>query len=215
MTQQDIAAQVRTIALEAKQAARTLAYASTARKNAVLQYVVERPARVRVAGRARRQRARHGLCPGCQPERRHARPAAPRPTRGSLAIAGDIEAVMRLPDPVGQIESLRELESGISAGRMSVPLGVIAMIYESRPNVTADAAALCIKSGNALHPARWQGGLPLGAGARSVVRGRAGGRGAAQRRRVACCRPPSARPPWRCSASTASSTSPFRAAARG
>lgn len=64
-------------------------------------------------------------------------------------IASDIEAVVRLPDPVGQLERLRELESGIRAGRMMVPLGVIAIIYESRPNVTADAAALCIKSGNA------------------------------------------------------------------
>jgi glutamate-5-semialdehyde dehydrogenase len=65
------------------------------------------------------------------------------------AIAADIDAVVRLPDPVGQLERLRELESGIRAGRMMVPLGVIAIIYESRPNVTADAAALCIKSGNA------------------------------------------------------------------
>jgi glutamate-5-semialdehyde dehydrogenase len=65
------------------------------------------------------------------------------------STARDIDAVIALPDPVGQIDRMGPLDSGIRAGRMSVPLGVIAMIYESRPNVTADAATLCIKSGNA------------------------------------------------------------------
>src|SRR5712691_11102713 len=54
-----------------------------------------------------------------------------------------------LPDPVGEISELREQPSGIRVGRMRVPLGVIGIIYESRPNVTADAAALCLKAGNA------------------------------------------------------------------
>jgi len=66
-----------------------------------------------------------------------------------LAIADDVDSVRRLPDPVGQIDRFRTMPSGVRAGRMSVPLGVVAMIYESRPNVTSDAAALCIKSGNA------------------------------------------------------------------
>jgi glutamate-5-semialdehyde dehydrogenase len=65
------------------------------------------------------------------------------------AMATGLEQVAKLPDPVGQIGELRRQPSGIRVGRMRVPLGVIGIIYESRPNVTADAAALCLKSGNA------------------------------------------------------------------
>ncbi|MCG6877010.1 MAG: glutamate-5-semialdehyde dehydrogenase [Betaproteobacteria bacterium] len=65
------------------------------------------------------------------------------------AMAQGVETVAGLPDPVGEVSELREQPTGIKVGRMRVPLGVIGIIYESRPNVTADAAALCIKSGNA------------------------------------------------------------------
>ena len=65
------------------------------------------------------------------------------------AMAEGLEQVARLPDPVGKISELHEQPSGIKVGRMRVPLGVIGIIYESRPNVTADAAALCLKAGNA------------------------------------------------------------------
>jgi len=65
------------------------------------------------------------------------------------AMAEGLEQVAKLPDPVGQISELHQQPSGIKVGRMRVPLGVIGIIYESRPNVTADAAALCLKSGNA------------------------------------------------------------------
>ena len=64
-------------------------------------------------------------------------------------MAEGLEQVAKLPDPVGQISELHQQPSGIKVGRMRVPLGVIGIIYESRPNVTADAAALCLKSGNA------------------------------------------------------------------
>lgn len=64
-------------------------------------------------------------------------------------MAGGVEQVAALPDPVGEISDLKYRPSGIQVGKMRVPLGVIGIIYESRPNVTADAAALCIKSGNA------------------------------------------------------------------
>ncbi len=64
-------------------------------------------------------------------------------------MAEGLEQIARLPDPVGAITDLRERPSGIRVGRMRVPLGVIGIIYESRPNVTADAAGLCLKSGNA------------------------------------------------------------------
>jgi glutamate-5-semialdehyde dehydrogenase len=65
------------------------------------------------------------------------------------AMAEGLEQVAKLPDPVGEISELREQPSGIKVGKMRVPLGVIGIIYESRPNVTADAAALCLKAGNA------------------------------------------------------------------
>jgi glutamate-5-semialdehyde dehydrogenase len=70
------------------------------------------------------------------------------PSRIEAMIAG-LKQVAALPDPVGEISDLSFRPSGIQVGRMRVPLGVIGIIYESRPNVTVDAAALCLKSGNA------------------------------------------------------------------
>ena len=64
-------------------------------------------------------------------------------------MAAGVEAVAALADPVGQISERARRPSGIEVARMRVPLGVVGIIYESRPNVTADAAALCLKSGNA------------------------------------------------------------------
>ncbi|MGZ5971423.1 MAG: glutamate-5-semialdehyde dehydrogenase [Polyangiales bacterium] len=66
------------------------------------------------------------------------------------AIARAVEEIVALPDPVGRVDGLVRRPSGITVGRMNVPLGVIAMIYEARPNVTIDAAALCLKSGNSV-----------------------------------------------------------------
>ena len=65
------------------------------------------------------------------------------------AMAEGLTQIAALPDPVGQIDDMNARPSGITVGRMRVPLGVIGIIYESRPNVTADAAGLCLKSGNA------------------------------------------------------------------
>jgi glutamate-5-semialdehyde dehydrogenase len=65
------------------------------------------------------------------------------------AMAEGLRQIAALPDPVGEVTELRYRPSGIQVGRMRVPLGVIAIIYESRPNVTADAGGLCLKSGNA------------------------------------------------------------------
>ena len=65
------------------------------------------------------------------------------------AMAEGLEQIAALPDPVGAVTDLSPMPSGIRVGRMRVPLGVIGIIYESRPNVTADAAGLCLKSGNA------------------------------------------------------------------
>jgi len=70
------------------------------------------------------------------------------PTSIQAMIAG-LQQIAALPDPVGEISNLSYQPSGIQVGQMRVPLGVIGIIYESRPNVTVDAAALCLKSGNA------------------------------------------------------------------
>ncbi len=71
-------------------------------------------------------------------------------TANSIAdMADGLRQIARLADPIGEISELEKQPSGIKVGRMRVPLGVIAIIYESRPNVTADAAGLCLKAGNA------------------------------------------------------------------
>ncbi len=69
--------------------------------------------------------------------------------KGVEAMAQGLEQVATLPDPIGAISDMQRRPSGIQVGKMRVPLGVVGIIYEARPNVTADAAALCLKSGNA------------------------------------------------------------------
>ncbi len=69
--------------------------------------------------------------------------------KGVATMAEGLEQIATLPDPIGEITDLKYRPSGIQVGRMRVPLGVIGIIYEARPNVTVDAAGLCIKSGNA------------------------------------------------------------------
>ncbi|MBF8286262.1 MAG: gamma-glutamyl phosphate reductase [Dehalococcoidia bacterium] len=64
-------------------------------------------------------------------------------------IAADVRQVSLLPDPIGEVFDMRTLPNGLQVGRKRVPLGVIAAVYESRPNVTVDIASLCLKSGNA------------------------------------------------------------------
>jgi len=65
------------------------------------------------------------------------------------AMAEGLREIAKLPDPIGEVTGLSQRPSGIRVGRMRMPLGVIAIVYESRPNVTADAGGLCLKSGNA------------------------------------------------------------------
>lgn len=64
-------------------------------------------------------------------------------------VARAVEQVVALPDPVGEVVEQRRLSNGLEVGRVRIPLGLVAIIYEARPNVTSDAAALCLKSGNA------------------------------------------------------------------
>lgn len=66
------------------------------------------------------------------------------------AMAQGIETIAALPDPVGRERFIGKRPNGLSISKMRVPLGVVCMIYEARPNVTADAGALCFKSGNAV-----------------------------------------------------------------
>ena len=66
------------------------------------------------------------------------------------ALEEGLSQVAALPDPIGVITDLQRMPSGIDVGTMRVPLGVIGMIYESRPNVTVEAASLCLKAGNAV-----------------------------------------------------------------
>jgi len=70
-------------------------------------------------------------------------------SKSIASMADGLRQIALLPDPIGEISDLRQRPSGIRVGHMRVPLGVIAIIYESRPNVTADAAGLCLKAGNA------------------------------------------------------------------
>jgi glutamate-5-semialdehyde dehydrogenase len=70
-------------------------------------------------------------------------------SKGVATMADGLRQIAALPDPIGAMTQLKKRPSGIRVGKMRVPIGVVAIIYESRPNVTADAAGLCIKSGNA------------------------------------------------------------------
>ena len=67
-----------------------------------------------------------------------------------IAMADGVRAIVSLPDPVGEVLERRTLENGLDLQKQRVPLGVVAVIYEARPNVTVDCAALCLKSGNAI-----------------------------------------------------------------
>ena len=131
----------------ARIASRRLAASTTAERNGALKAIAGAldGARDRIAAANAEDLARgreHGLDPALL-DRLELTPAR---IDGMLAGLGEVAA---LPDPVGAISDLASRPSGIRVGRMRVPLGVIGIIYESRPNVTVDAAALCLKAGNA------------------------------------------------------------------
>ena len=97
-------------------------------------------------------------------------------------MAQGLREVAQLVDPIGEITDLRYRPTGIQVGRMRVPLGVIGIIYEARPNVTADAAALLPEERQCRHPARRLGSHPLQPGHRRL-----------RSRRAACRRPAGSR----------------------
>ena len=129
-------------------------------------------------------------------------------------MADGLAEIAALPDPVGEITDLRYRPTGIQVGRMRVPLGVVGIIYESRPNVTADAAGLCLKAGNATILRGGSEALRSNHGDRRVRAPRPARRGPARSTRCRWSRPPTAPRSATSSPTRSTSTSSCRAAAR-
>jgi len=146
-TVDDLAAYMADVGTRARAAARVLARADTAAKDAALRAIagaLRRDAAALLAANARDVAA--AATSG------HDAAFVDRLTLGAdsvEAMARGVLDVVALPDPVGEVTDLVYRPSGIQVGHMRVPLGVVGIIYESRPNVTADAAGLCLKAGNA------------------------------------------------------------------
>lgn len=148
MDQETLERQVRTIAEAARQAARTLAVTPGPVRNKALWAMVDRlernEAELLVANATDVKAARATGLPEALLDRLTLNPAR---------LAGMVQAlrdVAALPDPLGEVEHLVRRPNGLQVGRMRVPLGVVGMVYEARPNVTAEAAGLCLKAGNAV-----------------------------------------------------------------
>ena len=143
----DVKTYMQSIGREARAASRLVAKAETAAKNRALTQMaaaIQRDEQILLAANAMdvESARKRGLDPAM----------IDRLTLSSKSIAGMAEGLLQiaaLADPVGEISDLKYRPSGIQVGRMRVPLGVVGIIYEARPNVTADAAGLCLKAGNA------------------------------------------------------------------
>jgi glutamate-5-semialdehyde dehydrogenase len=143
----DVGTYIHDVGRQARAAARVIARADTRTKNRALKEIaaaLERgrqaliEANARDLAEARRQRLEPAMI-----DRLTLNPKV------IAAMADGLRQIAALPDPIGEITASRKRPSGIRIAQMRVPIGVVAIIYESRPNVTADAAGLCIKSGNA------------------------------------------------------------------
>ncbi len=143
----DVIAYMNDLGVRARVAASTIARTGTGDKNAALQAIANAIEADRdnlaLANRPDLDAGRAGNLSPPLLDRLELTPAR------ISAMATGLRQIAQLPDPVGEISGLNKRPSGIEVGRMRVPLGVIGIIYESRPNVTIDAAALCLKSGNA------------------------------------------------------------------
>ncbi len=143
----DIQSYMHSIGKAARTASRAMAKAETGAKNDALMTMakaVERDiARLLDANRKDVEAARAKGLEAAMVDRLTLTP------KSVSAMAEGLRQIAQLPDPVGEISGMSYRPSGIQVGRMRVPLGVIGIIYEARPNVTADAAGLCLKSGNA------------------------------------------------------------------
>ena len=144
----DVESYMRTVGEQARAAARLIARADTATKNAALHAIADRiEAQADHLKQANELDLEAGRARGLDSalldrlELNDARIAT---------MAEGLRQIADLPDPIGNVTERQQRPSGIEVGRMRVPLGVIGIIYESRPNVTADAAGLCLKAGNAV-----------------------------------------------------------------
>ena len=143
----DIKTYMREVGERARGAVRQLARSTTATKNAALlaiaDAVVERTESLKQANALDLEAGRQRNLSAALLDRLELTDARIQ------TMADGLRQIAALPDPIGEISELSYRPSGIQVGRMRVPLGVIGIIYESRPNVTADAAGLCLKAGNA------------------------------------------------------------------
>jgi glutamate-5-semialdehyde dehydrogenase len=143
----DVRAHVQQLGRQAREASRRLARADTAAKNRALAAMAgairERASEILAANAADGAHAKGEGRDGAFVDRLTLTPKLVE------QMAQGVEQVAALPDPVGEISARVRRPTGIEVAKMRVPIGVIGIIYESRPNVTADAAALCLKSGNA------------------------------------------------------------------
>ncbi|GLR26003.1 MULTISPECIES: glutamate-5-semialdehyde dehydrogenase [Limnobacter] len=143
----NIAEQVLNIGKRARTASAAMAKASTDQKNralrAIAQLVRQQSAMLKAANAEDLERARlNGLEPALLDR-------LALSDKAIETMAEGLEQIAQLPDPIGEMTDFKNRPSGILVGKMRVPLGVVGIIYEARPNVTVDAAGLCIKSGNA------------------------------------------------------------------
>ncbi|MGJ8690196.1 MAG: glutamate-5-semialdehyde dehydrogenase [Gammaproteobacteria bacterium] len=145
---EDVDSYMTRLGQQARRAARTVARAQTAQKNAALQAIAEAiDAQRENIIQANALDLANGKSKGLDNamlDRLELTPA-----RFDNMIEGLLQ-VASLPDPIGEVSDMRFQPTGIQVGKMRVPLGVVGMIYESRPNVTCEAASLCLKSGNAV-----------------------------------------------------------------
>ena len=136
------------IGKRARSASRAMAHASSEQKNQALLHIAklvrEQSAQIQKVNQGDVERAKAGGQDAAFIDRLTMTPK----TIETMALG--LEQIVSLEDPIGKITALKKQASGIELGQMRVPLGVIGIIYESRPNVTIDAAALCLKSGNAV-----------------------------------------------------------------
>jgi glutamate-5-semialdehyde dehydrogenase len=144
----DIAQQITQLAVQARAASRAMAKVDSERKNRVLLTM----ARMLRENKARLQ-AENAKDLAAARDQGLSAAFIDRLTLSDKVIesmAAGLEDVARLPDPVGEVTRMWKRPNGLQVGKMRIPLGVIGMIYESRPNVTIDAGSLCLKSGNAV-----------------------------------------------------------------
>ncbi len=143
----DVQTYMQGVGRQARAASRLIAKAGTAAKNKALTVTaqaIERSSQSLLDANARDvAEARHKKLDEAAIDRLILTP------KTIAAMADGLRQIAALPDPIGEISGLKYRPSGIQVGQMRVPLGVVGIIYESRPNVTADAAGLCLKSGNA------------------------------------------------------------------